>query len=119
MKPALSRDRHHLPIASPRLIVLHHLERTFLGGAPHPIRALHWSADGISVAPGRLALLTRAGEGGEAFRWRDNVWGIQFHPEADADVLDGWYSDVAWLQEAGVEEETAREADRLHLPGQR
>jgi GMP synthase (glutamine-hydrolysing) len=231
MKPALSRDRHHLRIASPRLIVLHHLERTFLGGAadpiraagleieevdlvrgeplplpgqadaiislggdqsvceidqydyllteaellreeaergtpilgvclggqllahalggtverlpvrmvkwaeveklppadgdpvigalPNPVRALHWNEDGFSIPSGGVELLTRAGEGGEAFRWRDNVWGIQFHPEADADVLDGWYSDVAWLQEAGVEEETAREADRLHLPGQR
>src|SRR3954447_12926252 len=90
-----------------------------IGALPDPVRALHWNEDGFSIPPGAVELLTRAGEGGEAFRWRDNAWGIQFHPEADADVLNGWYSDVAWLQEAGVEEATAREADRLHLPGQR
>jgi GMP synthase (glutamine-hydrolysing) len=90
-----------------------------IGPLPNPVRALHWNEDGFSIPPGAVELLTRAGDGGEAFRWRDNAWGIQFHPEADAGVLNGWYSDVAWLQEAGVEEATAREADRLHLPGQR
>jgi GMP synthase-like glutamine amidotransferase len=66
-----------------------------------------------------VELLTRAADGGEAFRWRDNAWGIQFHPEADEEALDGWYSDVDWLAEAGVDETAAREADRVHLPGQR
>src|SRR5436190_12045950 len=30
---------HHLAISMPRLVVLHHLERTFLGGAAAPITA--------------------------------------------------------------------------------
>jgi GMP synthase-like glutamine amidotransferase len=90
-----------------------------VGGLPNPVRALHWNEDGFSIPPDAVELLTRAGGGGEAFRWRDNAWGIQFHPEADADALNGWYTDVDWLQEAGVEEGAAREADRLHLPGQR
>lgn len=90
-----------------------------VGGLPQRIRALHWNEDGFSVPPGAVELLSRATDGGEAFRWRDNAWGVQFHPEATADILEGWYRDVAWLREAGVEEEAAREADRLHLPGQR
>ena len=90
-----------------------------VGGLPDPVRALHWNEDGFSIPPGGVELLSRAGEGGEAFRWRDNAWGIQFHPEADAAALDGWYADVDWLREAGVEETAAREADRVHLPGQR
>jgi GMP synthase (glutamine-hydrolysing) len=91
-----------------------------IGPLPNPVRALHWNEDGFSIPPGGVELLTRAdAEGGEAFRWGESAWGIQFHPEADADALDGWYSDVDWLAEAGVEEETAREADRVHLPGQR
>jgi GMP synthase (glutamine-hydrolysing) len=90
-----------------------------VGGLADPVRALHWNEDGFSIPPGGVELLSRAGEGGEAFRWRDNAWGIQFHPEADAAALDGWYADVDWLSEAGVEEAAAREADRVHLPGQR
>ena len=90
-----------------------------VGGLPSPVSALHWNEDGFTVPPGAVELLSRATDGGEAFRWGDNAWGIQFHPEADAEVLDGWYADVDWLAEAGVEEAAAREADRVHLPGQR
>ena len=90
-----------------------------VGGLPNPVRALHWNEDGFTIPPGGVELLSRAADGGEAFRWGDNAWGIQFHPEADAEALEGWYSDVAWLTEAGVEERAAREADRIHLPGQR
>jgi GMP synthase-like glutamine amidotransferase len=90
-----------------------------IGGLPDPVRALHWNEDGFSIPPGAVELLSRAGEAGEAFRWHDTAWGIQFHPEADGEALEGWYSDVDWLEEAGVEEAAAREADRLHLPGQR
>jgi GMP synthase-like glutamine amidotransferase len=91
-----------------------------IGSLPSPVRALHWNEDGFTYPPGAVELLSRAApEGGEAFRWGQSAWGIQFHPEADADALEGWYSDVDWLAEAGVEEEAARAADRVHLPGQR
>jgi GMP synthase-like glutamine amidotransferase len=90
-----------------------------IGSLPNPVRALHWNEDGFTIPPGAVELLTRAAAGGEAFRWRENAWGIQFHPEADREVLDGWYADVDWLTEAGVEQTAAREADRVHLPGQR
>lgn len=91
-----------------------------IGSLPDPVHALHWNEDGFTVPPGAVELLTRAApEGGEAFRWGESAWGIQFHPEADAAALNGWYSDVDWLTEAGVEERAAREADRVHLAGQR
>ena len=89
------------------------------GGLPQRVRALHWNEDGFTPPPGAIELLSRAGAGGEAFRWGESAWGIQFHPEATEEILEGWYRDVIWLEEAGVEEATAREADRLHLPGQR
>ena len=90
-----------------------------IGPLPDPVHALHWNEDAFTIPPGAVELLTRAApEGGDAFRWGDNAWGIQFHPEADEEALNGWYADVDWLSEAGVEEATAREADRLHLPGQ-
>src|SRR5260221_14105294 len=88
------------------------------GSLPPALSALHWNEDCFSVPPGGVELLSRAGPGGEAFRLGDSAWGIQFHPEADGEALDGWYADVEWLAEAGVEESAAREADRVHLPGQ-
>jgi GMP synthase (glutamine-hydrolysing) len=89
------------------------------GGLPEKVRALHWNEDAFSVPDGAVEVLSRAGPGGEAFRFGESAWGIQFHPEADAAALDGWYRDVDWLAEAGVEEKAAREADQVHLPGQR
>jgi GMP synthase-like glutamine amidotransferase len=88
------------------------------GGLPPLIRALHWNEDAFQVPGGAVELLSRAGPGGEAFRWGERAWGLQFHPETDQDALAGWYSDVDWLAEAGVEEAAARAADGLHLPGQ-
>jgi GMP synthase (glutamine-hydrolysing) len=88
------------------------------GGLPPVIRALHWNEDVFSLPDGAVELLSRAAHGVEAFRYGDNAWGIQFHPETDAAALDTWYADVDWLEEAGVEETVAREADRVHLPGQ-
>lgn len=89
------------------------------GGLPEKVRALHWNEDMFSIPDGAVEMLSRAGPGGEAFRFGQSAWGIQFHPEADAPALDGWYADVEWLAEAGVEEKAAREADQVHLPGQR
>jgi GMP synthase (glutamine-hydrolysing) len=89
------------------------------GGLPEHVRALHWNEDAFTVPDGAVELLSRGGPGGEAFRYGASAWGIQFHPEADAEILDGWYHDVEWLAEAGVEEEAARAADEVHLPGQR
>ena len=89
-----------------------------IGPLPQRVRALHWNEDGFTTPPGAVELLSRATEAGEAFRWGASAWGIQFHPEADQEALDGWYADVHWLVEAGVDEDVAREADQLHLPGQ-
>lgn len=89
------------------------------GSLAPSIRALHWNEDAFDVPDGAVEMLSRAGPGGEAFRYGDSAWAVQFHPEADAAALDGWYAEsVDWLAEAGVAEEAAREADRLHLPGQ-
>lgn len=89
-----------------------------IGSLPASIRALHWNEDWFSIPDGGVELLSRAGPGGEAFRWGANAWGIQFHPEADEDLLDAWYVDLQQLDEAGMDEAAAREADRVHLPGQ-
>jgi GMP synthase-like glutamine amidotransferase len=84
-----------------------------------PVRGLHWNEDRFELPPGATELLTRNGEGVTAFRAGNAAWGVQFHPEVDAGVLEGWYARYgAWLTEAGVSEADARAADADHLPGQ-
>jgi GMP synthase (glutamine-hydrolysing) len=79
---------------------------------------LHWNEDGFEPPPGAAELLERPDGFCEAFRVGSAV-GVQFHPEVDAEALDGWYA--AWgdvLEPAGVTEAAARAADARHLPGQ-
>jgi GMP synthase (glutamine-hydrolysing) len=91
-----------------------------LGALPPGAHGLHWNEDGIEPPPSATELLQRP-EGGraEGFRIGRQAWGIQFHPEVDAQALDGWYA--AWgdvLAPAGVTESGARGADARHLPAQ-
>ena len=91
-----------------------------LGGLPEGAVALHWNEDGFEPPPGAVELARRAGVGATAFRFGSFAWGVQFHPEADEAILDGWYRD--WPDEcaqAGVDETDARAADARHLPAQR
>ena len=91
-----------------------------LGSLPEGAMALHWNEDGFQPPPGAVELLGRVGAGAEGFRYGDCAWGVQFHPEVDADALEGWYLDATTeLVEAGVTEDHARAADDVHLPGQR
>jgi GMP synthase (glutamine-hydrolysing) len=86
---------------------------------PRPVFALHWNEDSFEPPPGAVELLARAGEGCEAFRAGASTWGVQFHPDADAAVLDSWYAeDATWVAQAGVAEADARAADALHMADQ-
>ena len=90
------------------------------GALPERAMGLHWNEDGFEPPPGAVELLRRPGPSGEAFRYGDSAWAVQFHPEVDDAAVDGWYRD--WpdeLRSAGVAEADARAADALHLPAQR
>jgi GMP synthase (glutamine-hydrolysing) len=91
-----------------------------VGALPSDAFALHWNEDGFEPPPGAVELLRRPAGTGEAFRFGDQAWGVQFHPEVDAENLEGWYrTGDQQLAEAGVGEAQARAADARHLPGQR
>lgn len=78
---------------------------------PQPIPALHWNEDVFELPENAVELLERGGDGVEGFRV-STAWGFQFHPDATAADLDGWYAKYGdWLGEAGVSEAAAREAD--------
>jgi GMP synthase (glutamine-hydrolysing) len=90
-----------------------------MGALPDGACALHWNEDGFEPPPGSVELLARVAPSGEAFRYGDHAWGVQFHPEVDADGLEGWYAEGGReLAQAGVTEEEARLADSEHLPAQ-
>jgi GMP synthase (glutamine-hydrolysing) len=90
------------------------------GALPEGAMGLHWNEDGFEPPPGAVELLRRPGPSGEAFRFGDCAWAVQFHPEVDEAAVDGWYR--SWPDapaSAGVGEAAARAADALHLPAQR
>ena len=73
----------------------------------------------FELPPGAVELLGPRVEGVEAFRAGASAYGLQFHPEVDAGVLEGWYADYGdWLAEAGVAERDARAADAAHRRAQ-
>jgi GMP synthase-like glutamine amidotransferase len=73
---------------------------------------LQWHFDSFSVPDGAREL-ARSAAGAQAFRLRRNL-GLQFHPEADRGVLEGWLvDDVDQLLDVRVSAEgLLEEADR-------
>src|SRR4051794_15650375 len=63
-----------------------------LGRVPPGAHALHWNQDGFEPPPGAVEVYERPRGGrAEGFRVGRSAWGVQFHPEVDAQALDGWY----------------------------
>jgi GMP synthase-like glutamine amidotransferase len=58
-------------------------------GLPPAFAAFEWHNDSFDVPPGALHLAASAACPGQAFRYR-NAWGLQFHPEVDASIVDSW-----------------------------
>ena len=90
------------------------------GALPEDARALNWNEDCFEPPADGVELIARVGEGCQAFRFGESAWGIQFHPEASAEIVEDWYrSDAEFLAQAGVAEADARAADARFMPGQR
>ncbi len=90
-----------------------------LGALAPPVLALHFNEDGFSLPPGAVELLSRGGASVEGFRAGRAAWGVQFHPEADAPLLEDWYANYgAWIEQAGADEGELRAAGERCLPRQ-
>jgi GMP synthase (glutamine-hydrolysing) len=87
------------------------------GALPEPVPALHWNEDVIDPPPGAVELVTRARDGVEAFRVGDSAWGVQYHPDVDAEALDSWYDRyAAYIGDADVD--ALKAEDRRREPDQ-
>jgi GMP synthase (glutamine-hydrolysing) len=87
-----------------------------VGALPAPVAALHFNEDGFGLPPGAVELLG-PGPSVSAFRAGERAWAVQFHPDVDRAMLDGWYA-LGWHEEAGVDEAAARAADARAWPRQ-
>ncbi|MDR3515776.1 MAG: type 1 glutamine amidotransferase [Azospirillaceae bacterium] len=57
-------------------------------GAVEPV--LHWHYDTFDLPPGARLLARGAACENQAFRIGGNIYGVQFHPEVDADLVAAW-----------------------------
>ena len=81
---------------------------------------LHWHGDRFDVPPGARALASSALTPCQAFRAGD-AWGLLFHPEADAALVEHWLEEPAMAAELeaanGPDAAAALRADTIrHAP---
>jgi GMP synthase (glutamine-hydrolysing) len=59
------------------------------GALPDRFRALQWHSYAFDLPPGALALATSP-LCLQAYRLGERAWGVQFHPEVNTPILEGW-----------------------------
>ncbi len=62
-----------------------------VGGLGPVANVLHWHGDVFDLPAGAQLLASSAQTVNQAFR-RGNAWGLLFHPEADAALVEAWLS---------------------------
>jgi GMP synthase (glutamine-hydrolysing) len=68
----------------------HGLHDAVLGGAGPRLPVLHWHADTFTLPPGAVSLASSPAYVNQAFRVGRRAYGLQFHLEVDAALLDGF-----------------------------
>ncbi len=64
---------------------------------PPYMKMYQWHKDGFDLPEGAVLLATGDDFPNQAFRWGDNAYGVQFHPEMTADMVDFWTTQGAHL----------------------
>jgi GMP synthase (glutamine-hydrolysing) len=77
-----------------------------LGGLAPGARVLHWHGDVFELPAGATHLASSELTAHQAFR-RGNAWGVLFHPEADAALVERWMATPEMSTEAGLVAATA------------
>ena len=64
---------------------------------PQVIKLYQWHKEGFGLPEGAMLLATGKDFPNQAFQWGDRTFGLQFHPEMTADMLDFWTTQGADL----------------------
>jgi GMP synthase-like glutamine amidotransferase len=62
---------------------------SLFAGIGTPLRAFHWHQEAFTLPPGAELLATTDACRNQAFRFAMS-WGVQFHPEVDASMIEAW-----------------------------
>lgn len=78
-------------------------EDPLFAGVPEEFVTFQWHNDCFAPPPGAALLAFSPACPGQAFRFGDNAYGLQYHPEADRAIVDCW---ARWSGETapGVDE---------------
>jgi GMP synthase (glutamine-hydrolysing) len=71
-----------------------------IGALAPEATVLHWHRDVFDLPEGARSLASSAATEHQAFRY-GNAWGVLFHPEADAPMLESWLQVPEMVMEAG------------------
>ncbi|HWE25019.1 MAG TPA: type 1 glutamine amidotransferase [Myxococcales bacterium] len=86
-------------------------------GSPGSFTAFHWHGDAFTLPEGAVPLAASAMTPLQAFRAGPRAWGIQFHLETDAQVLEAMLrSSGSELADAGVDASAVRARAAAELP---
>ncbi|EDX85949.1 class I glutamine amidotransferase, putative [Synechococcus sp. PCC 7335] len=64
---------------------------------PEKMMIYQWHKEGFNLPDGAILLATGDNFPHQAFRWGDRAYGLQFHPEMTADMVDFWSTNGADL----------------------
>ncbi len=81
------------------------VDDALMGGLVGPRRAMHWNDDVVARLPDGATRLATASTGEvQAARHAPTVWGIQWHPEVDDELVAAWAVDggLAPTEKAGL-----------------
>jgi GMP synthase (glutamine-hydrolysing) len=71
-----------------------------LGALAPEATVLHWHGEVFDLPEGARSLASSAATEHQAFRY-GNAWGVLFHPEADAAMVEAWLQVPEMVMEAG------------------
>ncbi|HEX3043150.1 MAG TPA: type 1 glutamine amidotransferase [Bacillota bacterium] len=70
-------------------------------GFPHRFKVFQWHGDTFAIPSGAIHLAKSILCKNQAFSWGQNVFGLQFHLEVTATMINDWLTDETTLKEWG------------------